>query len=78
MKRGKWIHSVRFSEVHTAKAWGMSPSEFGALSSFDRAEMIVHDQEWDKMLQYESEQAEKKAIQDRLIRETQKGKSGGI
>lgn len=56
----------------------MSPSAFRALPKFDRAEMIVHDQEWDKMLQYESEQAEKKAVQDRIVMEMQKGKTGGI
>jgi len=51
---GSWEHSLIFSEAHTAKEWGMTPSQFRELSHNDKAEMIAHDRIYSVMQSYEA------------------------
>ena len=52
MSLGEWEHSAIFTEVHTAKEWGMSPGQFRLLPPEERAEMIAHDRSWNDMVNY--------------------------
>lgn len=51
---GKWAHSVRMSEVHTAKEWHMTPAEFRALPEEDKAEMTAFEIAKANMAAYEN------------------------
>ena len=59
MKKGKWRHSVRFSEIHAAHEWGMKPSEFWKCSEQDRAFMIQYCNTVGQMESWEHEQIAK-------------------
>jgi hypothetical protein len=61
VKPGRWLHSQRFGEVHVAKSWGLTPSQYRALPLEDRAEMAAYLKTWEKMETYETEQAQKRA-----------------
>jgi hypothetical protein len=37
----KWSHSLRLTEIRVARAYGMAPSTFDALSLEDRLEMLA-------------------------------------
>ena len=60
LQRGPWKHSERFTQVHVAHEWNLTPSEFFALDSFDQAYMAQYTLSIDKMLQYERDKAERK------------------
>jgi hypothetical protein len=51
---GAWKHSKIFAEIHTAKEWHMSPSQFSALSDNDKALMIAYDRAFGDMQAYEN------------------------
>ena len=38
---GEWSYDVRFALVRTARYWGLTPSQFDALSEQDKAETIA-------------------------------------
>lgn len=61
---GHWTHSVRMSEVFTAKSWGLAPSEFDQLGIMDKAEMIALEESSSKIQQFESDQAKTKTKGD--------------
>jgi len=52
MSLGEWEHSTIFTEVHTAKDWGMTPKQFRSLEPEEQAEMIAHDRAWSEMRNY--------------------------
>ena len=56
VKKGRWRHSVRFSEVHAAHEWSMSPSEFWNCSEQDQAFMIQYCNTVRQMESWEHEQ----------------------
>lgn len=62
-----WIHSMRLTEVRTAKEWGLSPSQFRSLSMEDQAEMVAHDRVTDQMARYENRKNNKKGVLDSLF-----------
>lgn len=57
---GHWSHSMRVSELITAKSWGIVPSEFDQLNISDQAEMIGLEESLAKVEQFEREQSERK------------------
>lgn len=60
-KKEGWSHSVKLTEVHTAKAWGMTPSKFRSLPWIDQAEMIAHEIVTDEMGTFEEARAKSKS-----------------
>ncbi len=60
---GHWSHSFVLSEIHTAKAWGYTPSQFRNLPEIDRVEMLAHDAAYQQMEQYEYQEIRKKGEQ---------------
>jgi hypothetical protein len=50
---GEWTHTVRMSEALTAKAWGLTPSQFRGLSDEDAAEMMAVERVTSKMRAWE-------------------------
>jgi len=43
-KKGKWKHSIKYSEMLAAKEWGLLPSEFYNASTTDQAKMMATEQ----------------------------------
>lgn len=68
------MHSIRLTEIHTAKEWGMTPSQFRKLDWEDKAEMIAHDRVVDKMQQYDAEQYARKLKAKDLAHKLKHGK----
>ena len=54
-KPGNWNYSIRYSEAHTAKEWGMIPSQFRLLSDEDKATMIAFEIVSNKIQEYEQQ-----------------------
>lgn len=59
LKQGSWWHSARFSEVATARDWGLTPSEFDARPEADRAEMMAYTASVGLMQAWEEQQRAK-------------------
>ena len=60
VSKGHWSHSVRVSELVTAKAWSMTPSEFDELNMSDQVEMLGLEECLAKITQFEKDQTENK------------------
>ena len=52
----------------TAKAWGIRPSEWTALSIFDKAAMIATERTWNHMMAWEQLEARRRADRNRLLK----------
>ncbi len=74
-QRGHWYTSPRFSELETAKAWGILPSVWDALSEDDKAQMMAVEQTGAAMRAYEDYRQERKAASAAAAREA-KSKAG--
>ena len=60
LQRGPWRHSERFTQVHVAHEWNLTPSEFFALDPLNQAYMAQYTLSIDKMLQYERDKSERR------------------
>lgn len=71
-KKSNWMVSQRFSEMQTAKAWHLIPSEWDALDDTDKAQMMALEMTEGEMREYEDHQMEK----DRMRKEAARGAKG--
>ena len=61
VKRGRWRHSERFSEVHAAAKFGLTPSQFWECSIEDQAWMVQYCSSMTKMEAWDAQQERGKA-----------------
>ena len=74
LRRGQWSFSEAFSEVATAKAWGVRPTELRGWPEEDRVLAMGYERAIAMMQAWEVQEAEKEAEQAR--RKAGHGKHG--
>ena len=62
-----WSHSQLLSDIHSAQLWGMTPSQFRALSLDDKTDILAHDVALARMRAVEEEELRKEMEAQRKL-----------
>ncbi len=70
---GKWLTSQRFHELETAKAWGLTPSQWDSLDESDRCQMLAFETTVGEMRSYEDYLEDERQVRSKA-QQAMKGK----